>query len=105
MIFNTFRHKKLAFLTHKAKLCKNLIITFVFEKNRLFFAENCDPDYNIGPGTDVGRTQADLQIWIVVLELLAGDDVPQRVQYGHVEFEHERDALARTTVARKNVTI
>jgi hypothetical protein len=23
--------------------------------------------------------------------------VPQRVQYGHVEFEHERDALARTT--------
>jgi hypothetical protein len=34
--------KKLAFLTqNKAKLCKNLIITLVFEKNANFFAENC----------------------------------------------------------------
>jgi hypothetical protein len=33
--------KKLAFLTqNKAKLCKNLIITLVFEKNVNFFAEN-----------------------------------------------------------------
>jgi hypothetical protein len=33
--------KKLAFLTqNKAKLCKNLIITLVFEKNANFFAEN-----------------------------------------------------------------
>jgi hypothetical protein len=34
--------KKLAFLTqNKAKLCKILIITLVFEKNANFFAENC----------------------------------------------------------------
>jgi hypothetical protein len=34
--------KKLAFLTqNKAKLCKILIITLVFEKNTNFFAENC----------------------------------------------------------------
>jgi hypothetical protein len=33
--------KKLAFLTqNKAKLCKNWIITLVFEKNANFFAEN-----------------------------------------------------------------
>jgi hypothetical protein len=31
----------MAFLTHnKAKLCKNLIITLVFEKNAKYFAEN-----------------------------------------------------------------
>jgi hypothetical protein len=31
----------MAFLTqNKAKLCKNLIITLVFEKNANFFAEN-----------------------------------------------------------------
>jgi hypothetical protein len=34
--------KKLAFLTqNKAKLCKILIITLVFDKNANFFAENC----------------------------------------------------------------
>jgi hypothetical protein len=34
--------KKLSFLTlHKAKLCKKLIITLVFEKNANYFAENC----------------------------------------------------------------
>jgi hypothetical protein len=33
--------KKLAFLTqNKAKLCKILIITLVFDKNANFFAEN-----------------------------------------------------------------
>jgi hypothetical protein len=33
--------KKLAFLAqNKAKLCKNRIITLVFEKNAIFFAEN-----------------------------------------------------------------
>jgi hypothetical protein len=33
--------KKLAFLTqNKAKLCKFLIITLVFEKNAIFSAEN-----------------------------------------------------------------
>jgi hypothetical protein len=45
----------LAFLTqNKAKLCKNLIITLVLEKNANFFAENCQKsqkkcDYKIGP--------------------------------------------------------
>jgi hypothetical protein len=47
--------KKLAFLTqNKAKICKILIITLVFEKKRQFFrrklskiAENCD--HNIDP--------------------------------------------------------
>jgi hypothetical protein len=35
------QQKKLAFLTrNKVKLCKNLIITLVFEKNANFFAEN-----------------------------------------------------------------
>jgi hypothetical protein len=34
--------KKLAFLTqNNAKLCKNLILTLVFEKNANFFAKNC----------------------------------------------------------------
>jgi hypothetical protein len=34
--------KKFAFLTqNKAKLCINLIITLVFEKNAISFAENC----------------------------------------------------------------
>jgi hypothetical protein len=34
--------KKLAFFTqNKAKLCKNLILTLVFEKNANIFAENC----------------------------------------------------------------
>jgi hypothetical protein len=46
MIFKIFSPKnsakKLAFLTqNKAKLCKNFIITLVFEKNANFFAENC----------------------------------------------------------------
>jgi hypothetical protein len=32
----------MAFLTqNKAKLCKNLIIILVFDKNANFFAENC----------------------------------------------------------------
>jgi hypothetical protein len=30
-----------AFDSKKTKLCKNLIITLVFEKNAKFFAENC----------------------------------------------------------------
>jgi hypothetical protein len=34
--------KKMAFLTqNKAKLCKILITTLVFEKDAIFFAENC----------------------------------------------------------------
>jgi hypothetical protein len=46
MIFKIFSPKysakKLAFLTRdKAKICKILIITLVFEKNANFFAENC----------------------------------------------------------------
>jgi hypothetical protein len=45
MIFKYFRRKKLRknwrFLTpNKAKLCKILITTLVFEKNANFFAEN-----------------------------------------------------------------
>jgi hypothetical protein len=45
MIFKIFSPKKiakkLAFLTqNKAKICKILIITLVFEKNANFFAEN-----------------------------------------------------------------
>jgi hypothetical protein len=46
MILKIFSPKKLAknyaFLTqNKAKLCNNLFITLVFEKNANFFAENC----------------------------------------------------------------
>jgi hypothetical protein len=40
MILKNMSAKKLAFLTlNKAKLCKNLVITLVFEKNANFFAE------------------------------------------------------------------
>jgi hypothetical protein len=40
--------KKLALLTqNKAKLCKNLIMTLVFEKNANFFAENCQKSQKI----------------------------------------------------------
>jgi hypothetical protein len=38
----------MTFLTqNKAKLCKNLIITLVFEKNADFFAENCQKSQKI----------------------------------------------------------
>jgi hypothetical protein len=38
----------MAFLTqNKAKLCKMLIITLVFEKNANFFAENCQKSQKI----------------------------------------------------------
>jgi hypothetical protein len=59
MIFKIFSPKnsakKLAFLTqNKARICKILIVTLVFEKNANFFrrklakiAENCD--HNIDP--------------------------------------------------------
>jgi hypothetical protein len=52
MIFKIFSlknsAKKLAFLTqNKAKLCKHLIITLVFEKNANFFAENWRKSQNI----------------------------------------------------------
>jgi hypothetical protein len=40
--------KKLAFLTqNKAKICKILIITLVFEKNANFFAENSQKSQKI----------------------------------------------------------
>jgi hypothetical protein len=52
MIFKIFSPKnfgeKFAFLTqNKAKLCKNLIITLVFEKNANFFTENCQKSQKI----------------------------------------------------------
>jgi hypothetical protein len=52
MIFSIFSPinsaKKMAFLTqNKAKLCKNWIITLVFEKNANFFAENCQKSQKI----------------------------------------------------------
>jgi hypothetical protein len=41
-IFAKKSAKKLAFFTqNKAKLCKILIITLIFEKNAKFFVENC----------------------------------------------------------------
>jgi hypothetical protein len=67
MIFKIFSPKnsakKLAFLTqNKDKLCKNSIITLVFEKNANFFrrklskiAENCD--HNIGPWSPWPRSK------------------------------------------------
>jgi hypothetical protein len=46
--------KKLAFFTqNKAKLCKILIITLVFEKNANFFAENCQKSQKIVTITSV----------------------------------------------------
>jgi hypothetical protein len=52
MIFKIFSSKnfakKMAFLTrNKAKLCKILIITLVFEKNANFFADNCPKSQKI----------------------------------------------------------
>jgi hypothetical protein len=63
MIFKIFSPKnsakELAFLTrNKGKLCKILIITLVFEKNAIFFAENCRKSQKIviitsTPGLDL----------------------------------------------------
>jgi hypothetical protein len=40
--------KKLVFFTqNKAKLCKNFIITMVFERNANYFAENCQKSQKI----------------------------------------------------------
>jgi hypothetical protein len=58
MILKIFSPKNLAFLTkNKAKLCKNLIIILVFEKNAKFFAENWQKPQKIAiitstPGID-----------------------------------------------------
>jgi hypothetical protein len=51
--------KKLAFITqNKAKLCKNLIMTLVFEKNANFFAKNGRKSHKIVIITSTpGRTQ------------------------------------------------
>jgi hypothetical protein len=66
-IFKYFCRKKiakiLAFLTrNKAKLCKIVIVTLVFEKKRQFFrgksakiAENCD--HNIDPQEPILRSR------------------------------------------------
>jgi hypothetical protein len=54
--------KKLAFLTqNKAKICKILIITLVFEKNANFFAENWQKTHKIviitsTPGNELAMT-------------------------------------------------
>jgi hypothetical protein len=57
----------MAFLTqNKAKLCKNLIITLVFEQNAIFcrklskIAENSD--HNIGPWSPCPAQQPSVQI-------------------------------------------
>jgi hypothetical protein len=48
MIFSQTMAKNVAFLTqNKAKLCKNLIITLVFEKNANFSAEICQKSQKI----------------------------------------------------------
>jgi hypothetical protein len=45
---NDFFKKYAGFFTqNKAKLCKKLIITLVFEKNSNFFAENCQKSQKI----------------------------------------------------------
>jgi hypothetical protein len=47
-MFSPIFWQKLAFLTRKkAKLCKILIITLVFEKNAIFSAENCQKSQKI----------------------------------------------------------
>jgi hypothetical protein len=66
--------KKLAFLNqNKAKLCKILIITLVFEKNTNFFAENCQKSLKIVIITstpDVKRRSWDrIPQWCMVLGL------------------------------------
>jgi hypothetical protein len=64
MIFKIFSPKKsakkLAFLTrNKANLCKILIITFVFEKNANFFAENWKKSQKIAIITLTPESQCD----------------------------------------------
>jgi hypothetical protein len=55
MILKIFSPKKLAFLTqNKAKICKMLIITLVFEKNANFFAESCDHNIDPWPNSNPG---------------------------------------------------
>jgi hypothetical protein len=51
------RLKNWRFLTqNKAKLCKILIITLVFEKNANFFAENCQKSQKIVIITSTSET-------------------------------------------------
>jgi hypothetical protein len=60
-IFLPKKFRKRAFFTqNKAKLCKILIITLVFEKNAIFFAENWQKSQKImiitsTPGEDKGH--------------------------------------------------
>jgi hypothetical protein len=57
----------LAFLTqNKAKICKILIITLVFEKNANFFAENCQKSQKMVIITSTpGHPESDrLPIWV-----------------------------------------
>jgi hypothetical protein len=56
--------KKMAFLTrNKAKLCKILIITLVFDKNANLFAENCRKSQKIVIATSTpGLTFAELDV-------------------------------------------
>jgi hypothetical protein len=57
------QRKKLAFLTqNKAKLCKNLIITLVFDKNANFFSESCQKSQKIVIITST-TVQNDLLYW------------------------------------------
>jgi hypothetical protein len=69
----------MAFLAQsKAKLCKILIITLVFEKNANFFAENCrksqkiviitsTPDLYLGVAPDIKKGH----IWLLHVTLMA----------------------------------
>jgi hypothetical protein len=65
--------KKLAFLTeNKAKLCKFLIITLVFEKNANFFAKNCQKSQKIVIITstpDGGSLLPRLSKWALLMRL------------------------------------
>jgi hypothetical protein len=84
--------KKLAFLTqNKAKLCKILIMTLVFEKNANFFAKNCLKSQKIvirtsrslvtlagGSNTDAALHAMSAE-WCLFLRRLPSED-------GHLEF-------------------
>jgi hypothetical protein len=75
MIFFLFRlkilAKKLALLTrNKAKLCKILIITLVFEKNANFFAENWEKSQKIVIITSTPGCKVFYDIYMYIAPLL-----------------------------------
>jgi hypothetical protein len=86
---------------NKAKVCKNLIITLVFEKNADFFVENCRKSHKIVIITSTlggrGSVRGDHPFRPVHSRARARDSNPGRPQRVH----HERHRLLRASGVKK----